>query len=188
MWHYWLVVLEASATTKNNSLSMTICLLYILYWDLAKSVIFHTFILSQKTLKYKRTISYFLLSFTEFRETAGLEKWQIKYSNVTFIAWMLFLTKDIAKKDIIPLSSVCHSKCTGQIGTLLSQICLWNMTTIINIYIIFNERNWNTLPLSLYPLHSKQNLLAQISLNTYTIKFMWLSESPQSKFNCCTKI
>lgn len=99
---------------------------------------------------------------------------------------MLFLTKDIAKKDIIPLSSVCHSKCTGQIGTLLSQICLWNMTTIINIYIIFNERNWNTLPLSLYPLHSKQNLLAQISLHTYTIKCMQLSEYPQSKFNLKT--
>lgn len=46
----------------------------------------------------------------------------------------------------------------------------------------------NTLPLSLYPLHSKQNLLAQISLNTYTIKCMQLSEYPQSKFNCCTKI
>lgn len=70
---------------------------------------------------------------------------------------MLFLTKDIAKKDIIPLSSVCHSKCTGQIGTLLSQICLWNMTTIINI--VLSERNWNTSPLSLYPLHSKQNYL-----------------------------
>lgn len=91
---------------------------------------------------------------------------------------MLFLTKDIAKKDIIPLSSVCHSKCTGQIGTLLSQICLWNMTTIINIYIIFNERNWNTLPLSLYPLHSKQNLLAQISLHFHYQMHATLRISP----------